>query len=158
MQAIATATVGDIKPGCLRTGNTGGMLDNLKVSHLDRTGSVTYVSRSGGRSNEWNDSICRSPDSVCKGVAMAGDRYPGSRFLGHFLRHQDHSNAKMLLRLGKLNRMDEYDLFEAVQSGRITKPIIAWCVCTCASHFATLVQFAMQGPRRRAVWRLLRKE
>ena len=39
------ATVGGIKPGCFRIGNTGGMMDNIIRSKLYRPGSVAYVSR-----------------------------------------------------------------------------------------------------------------
>jgi ATP citrate (pro-S)-lyase len=49
---IGPATVGGIKPGCFRIGNTGGMLDNVISSKLYRPGSVAYVARSGGMSNE----------------------------------------------------------------------------------------------------------
>ena len=41
---IGPATVGGIKPGCFRIGNTGGMLDNIVLSKLYRPGSVGYVS------------------------------------------------------------------------------------------------------------------
>ena len=44
---IGPATVGGIKPGCFRIGNTGGMMDNIIRSKLYRPGSVAYVSRSG---------------------------------------------------------------------------------------------------------------
>merc|ERR1719414_1239648 len=83
---IGPATVGGIKPGCLRIGNTGGMLDNIVMSRLYRPGSVAYVSKSGGMSNELNNIVCRCSDGVYEGVAIGGDRYPGSRFLDHFLR------------------------------------------------------------------------
>merc|ERR1711933_532343 len=119
---IGPATVGGIKPGCLRIGNTGGMLDNI---------------------------VCRNSNGVYEGVAIGGDRYPGSRFLDHFLRYQDDSGAKMLLLLGEVGGMDEYDLIDAVRSGRITKPIVAWCVGTCASCFATEVQFGHAGAQAR---------
>merc|ERR550514_962147 len=52
VQIIGPATVGGIKPGCFRIGNTGGMIDNISASKLYRPGSVAYVSRSGGMSNE----------------------------------------------------------------------------------------------------------
>ena len=45
---IGPATVGGIKAGAFRIGNTGGMLDNIIASKLYRAGSVAYVSRSGG--------------------------------------------------------------------------------------------------------------
>jgi len=146
---IGPATVGGIKPGCLRIGNTGGMLDNIVMSRLYRPGSVAYVSKSGGMSNELNNMICRSSDGVYEGVAIGGDRYPGSRFLDHFLRYQDAEGAKLLLLLGEVGGTDEYDLIAAVKSGRITKPVIAWCVGTCASCFATEVQFGHAGAQAR---------
>merc|ERR550537_1587861 len=146
---IGPATVGGIKPGCIRLGNTGGMLDNIVMSRLYRAGSVAYVSKSGGMSNELNNIVCRNSDGVYEGVAIGGDRYPGSRFLDHFLRYQDDKCAKILLLLGEVGGTDEYDLIENVKSGRITKPIIAWCVGTCASCFATEVQFGHAGAQAR---------
>lgn len=78
-----------------------------------------------------------------------GDRYPSSRFLDHFLRYQDDPKAKMLLLLGEVGGLDEYDLIEAKKKGRITKPVIAWCVGTCASCFTTEVQFGHAGAQAR---------
>lgn len=66
--------VGGIKPGCFKIGNTGGMLDNILASKLYRPGSVAYVSRSGGMSNELNNIISRTTDGVFEGVAIGGDR------------------------------------------------------------------------------------
>jgi len=146
---IGPATVGGIKPGCLRIGNTGGMLDNVVMSRLYRPGSIAYVSKSGGMSNELNNMICRFSDGVYEGVAIGGDRYPGSRFLDHFLKYQDDPGAKILLLLGEVGGCDEYDLIDAYKSGRITKPVIAWCVGTCASCFATEVQFGHAGAQAR---------
>ena len=73
---IGPATVGGIKPGCFRIGNTGGMLDNIVLSKLYRPGSVGYVSKSGRMSNELNNIICKNSDGVCEGVAIGGDAYP----------------------------------------------------------------------------------
>jgi len=146
---IGPATVGGIKPGCLRIGNTGGMLDNVVMSRLYRPGSIAYVSKSGGMSNELNNMICRYSDGVYEGVAIGGDRYPGSRFLDHFLKYQDDPGAKILLLLGEVGGVDEYDLIDAYKSGHITKPVIAWCVGTCASCFTTEVQFGHAGAQAR---------
>eukprot|EP01035_Chromulina_nebulosa_P054020 gene54020-73928_t len=86
---IGPATVGGIKPGCFRIGNTGGMLDNIIMSKLYRAGSVAYVSKSGGMSNELNNIVARNSNGVYEGVAIGGDRYPGSLFLDHLLRYND---------------------------------------------------------------------
>jgi ATP citrate (pro-S)-lyase len=56
---IGPATVGGIKPGCFKIGNTGGMIDNIISSRLYRPGSVAYVSKSGGMSNELNNLTAR---------------------------------------------------------------------------------------------------
>lgn len=67
--------VGGIKPGCFKIGNTGGMIDNILSSKLYRPGSVAYVSRSGGMSNELNNIISRMTNGVYEGVAIGGDRW-----------------------------------------------------------------------------------
>lgn len=142
---IGPATVGGIKPGCFRIGNTGGMLDNIVMSKLYRPGSVAYVSKSGGMSNELNNIICRNSDGVYEGVAIGGDRYPGSRFIDHLLRYNDNPAVHMLVLLGEVGGTDEYEICEAVKSGRIHKPLIAWCIGTCASIFPFEVQFGHAG-------------
>ena len=71
---FSVSQVGGIKPGCFKIGNTGGMLDNILASKLYRPGSVAYVSRSGGMSNELNNIISRTTDGVYEGVAIGGDR------------------------------------------------------------------------------------
>jgi ATP citrate (pro-S)-lyase len=142
---IGPATVGGIKPGCFRIGNTGGMLDNIVLSKLYRPGSVGYVSKSGGMSNELNNIICKNSDGVCEGVAIGGDAYPGSRFVDHLLRYENNEDCKILVLLGEVGGADEYDVCEAITSGRITKPLIAWCIGTCASAFSFEVQFGHAG-------------
>lgn len=86
---IGPATVGGLKPGCFKIGNTGGMMDNILHSKLYRPGSVAYVSRSGGMSNELNNIISKATDGVYEGVAIGGDRYPGTTFMDHLLRLVD---------------------------------------------------------------------
>ncbi len=49
---IGPATVGGIKAGAFKIGNAGGTIENLIESKLHRPGSVGFVSKSGGLSNE----------------------------------------------------------------------------------------------------------
>ncbi|XP_032807436.1 ATP-citrate synthase-like [Petromyzon marinus] len=142
---IGPATVGGIKPGCFKIGNTGGMLDNILASKLYRPGSVAYVSRSGGMSNELNNIVSRTTDGVYEGVAIGGDRYPGSTFLDHVLRYQDTPEVKMMVVLGEVGGMEEYKICHAIKEGRVTKPIVAWCIGTCATMFSSEVQFGHAG-------------
>jgi len=146
---IGPATVGGIKPGAFRIGNTGGMLDNIIMSKLYRPGSVAYVSKSGGMSNELNNIVCRNSDGVYEGVAIGGDRYPGSLFLDHILRYNDNPEIKMMVLLGEVGGIDEYAVCEAMKSGRITKPLVSWVMGTCASIFPYEVQFGHAGASAR---------
>lgn len=134
---IGPATVGGIKPGCFKIGNTGGMMDNIVASKLYRPGSVAYVSKSGGMSNELNNIISRCTDGVYEGVAIGGDRYPGSTFIDHMLRYEADPGAKMMVLLGEVGGVEEYEIAQAVKDGRIKKPVVAWCIGTCAKMFTT---------------------
>ena len=142
---IGPATVGGIKPGAYKIGNTGGMMDNIVASKLYRKGSVGYVSKSGGMSNELNNIVCATTDGVYEGVAIGGDRYPGTTFIDHILRYQADPECKLLLLLGEVGGVEEYKVIDAVKSGKVTKPIVAWAIGTCASMFKTEVQFGHAG-------------
>ncbi|XP_037075234.1 LOW QUALITY PROTEIN: ATP-citrate synthase-like [Pollicipes pollicipes] len=142
---IGPATVGGIKPGCFKIGNTGGMMDNLLLSKLYRPGSVAYVSRSGGMSNELNNIISRWTNGVYEGVAIGGDRYPGTTFMDHIMRYQRDPSVKMIVLLGEVGGVEEYDVCQAIKEGTLTKPLVAWCIGTCATMFTSEVQFGHAG-------------
>ncbi|XP_055687728.1 ATP-citrate synthase isoform X1 [Lutzomyia longipalpis] len=142
---IGPATVGGVKPGCFKIGNTGGMLDNILHSKLYRPGSVAYVSRSGGMSNELNNIISKATDGVAEGVAIGGDRYPGTTFMDHILRYQADPDIKMIVLLGEVGGVEEYEVCQSLREKRVTKPLIAWCIGTCAGMFKSEVQFGHAG-------------
>jgi len=120
------------------------------MSKLYRPGSVAYVSKSGGLSNELNNIIARNSDGVYEGVAIGGDRYPGSRFVDHLVHYNDDPAVHMLVLLGEVGGVDEYQVVQALKSGRITKPLVAWCIGTCASIFPFELQFGHAGSVARA--------
>ncbi|KAG6459189.1 hypothetical protein O3G_MSEX011249 [Manduca sexta] len=142
---IGPATVGGIKPGCFKIGNTAGMIDNIVESKLYRPGSVAYVSRSGGMSNELNNIISKEADGVCEGVAIGGDRYPGTTFIDHLIRYEADPQVKMLVLLGEVGGVEEYHVCRAIKDGIIKKPIVAWCIGTCSDMFTSEVQFGHAG-------------
>ncbi|KAG9001144.1 citrate synthase [Tulasnella sp. JGI-2019a] len=142
---IGPATVGGIKPGCFRIGNSGGMMDNIISSKLYRAGSVGYVSKSGGMSNELNNILSLVTNGTYEGIAIGGDRYPGSTFIDHLLRYEADPDCKMLVLLGEVGGVEEYRVIEAVKAGTIKKPIVAWAIGTCAKMFTTEVQFGHAG-------------
>jgi ATP-citrate lyase alpha-subunit len=75
---IGPATVGGIAAGRFRIGNAGGSIGNIIASKLYRPGSVGLVTKSGGMLNEMFNLIARNADGINIGIAIGGDRFPGS--------------------------------------------------------------------------------
>ena len=122
------------------------MMDNIIASKLYRAGSVSYISKSGGMLNELNNILSLVTNGTYEGIAIGGDcRYPGTTFIDHLLRYEDDLACKMLVLLGEVGGVEEYRVIEAVKSGRIKKPIVAWAIGTCAKMFTTEVQFGHAG-------------
>lgn len=96
-------------------------------------------------SNELNNIISNATDGVVEGVAIGGDRYPGTTFMDHIMRYEADPACKLIVLLGEVGGTEEYDVCQAITEGRITKPLVAWCIGTCASMFKSEVQFGHAG-------------
>ncbi|ADY73771.1 ATP citrate synthase [Desulfurobacterium thermolithotrophum DSM 11699] len=144
---IGPATVGGIAAGAFRIGNAGGTIENIVKSKLHRPGSCGLVTRSGGLFNELSNIIARNADGIVEGIAIGGDRFPGSDFLDHLIRFQKNPQVKYMIMLGEVGGELEYKVAEAIKSGLITKPVIAWCIGTIAKHFGGEVQFGHAGAK-----------
>ncbi|NJN66070.1 MAG: ATP citrate synthase [Chloroflexaceae bacterium] len=94
---------------------------------LKRLKSVAYVCKSGVLSKELNKIITRHSDGVYEGVVLGGDRYPDSNTLDHLLRYEADPNVKMMVLLGDVDGVDEYEVAGALKGGRLTKPLVVWC-------------------------------
>ncbi len=144
---IGPATVGGIKAGCFKIGNAGGTIENIIDSKLHRPGSVGFVSKSGGLSNEAYNIIARNTNGLYEGIAIGGDTYPGSSLLDHLLRFEKIPEIKMLVCLGEVGGSAEYEIAEALKSKKITKPLVIWVTGTCSKAFKTEVQFGHAGAK-----------
>ncbi len=144
---IGPATVGGIKAGCFKIGNTAGTIDNIVESKLHRPGSVGFVSKSGGLSNECYNIIARNSDGLYEGIAIGGDSYPGSTLLDHILRYEAIPEVKMIAALGEIGGTEELRIVEALKAGKIKKPLVIWVTGTCAKMFSGGVQFGHAGAK-----------
>lgn len=144
---IGPATVGGIRAGAFKIGNTGGTLENIIEAKLHRPGSVGFVSKSGGLSNEAYNIIARNTDGLYEGIAIGGDRYPGSTLLDHLLRYERTPAVKMLVCLGEVGGTDEYEIVHALRKKEIRKPLVMWVTGTCAKAFKTDIQFGHAGAK-----------
>ena len=144
---IGPATVGGIAAGAFRIANSGGTVENIIASKLYRPGSVGLVTRSGGLFNELANMISRNSDGIVEGIAIGGDRYPGTDFLDHLLRFEKDPRVKFSVLLGEIGGTLEYKVVEALKKGIIKKPLIAWCIGTVSKALPGEVQFGHAGAR-----------
>uniref|UniRef100_I1L0Q8 ATP citrate synthase n=1 Tax=Glycine max TaxID=3847 RepID=I1L0Q8_SOYBN len=144
---IGPATVGGIQAGAFKIGDTAGTIDNIIQCKLYRPGSVGFVSKSGGMSNELYNTIARVTDGIYEGIAIGGDVFPGSTLSDHVLRFNNMPQVKMMVVLGELGGRDEYSLVEALKQGKVSKPVVAWVSGTCARLFKSEVQFGHAGAK-----------
>ncbi|MBA7585962.1 hypothetical protein ES708_27956 [subsurface metagenome] len=80
-----------------------------------------------------------------EGIAIGGDRYPGSRLIDHLMRYEANPKIKMLVALGEIGGTDEYAIVDALKSGRIAKPIVVWVTGTAAKLLPKGLQFGHAG-------------
>eukprot|EP00252_Welwitschia_mirabilis_P005143 TRINITY_DN1557_c0_g1_i2.p1 TRINITY_DN1557_c0_g1~~TRINITY_DN1557_c0_g1_i2.p1 ORF type:complete len:609 (-),score=124.28 TRINITY_DN1557_c0_g1_i2:392-2218(-) len=144
---IGPATVGGIQAGAFKIGDTAGTIENIVRCKLYRPGSIGFVSKSGGMSNEMYNTISRVSDGIYEGIAIGGDVFPGSTLSDHVLRFNNIPQVKMMVVLGELGGRDEYSLVEALKQGKVHKPVVAWVSGTCASLFKSEVQFGHAGAK-----------
>ena len=142
---IGPATVGGIAPGAFKIANVGGTIENIVNSKLHRAGSCGLVTRSGGLFNELSNIISINADGIAEGVAIGGDRFVGSVFIDNLLRMEKNPDVKYMLLLGEVGGIEEYKVIDAIKEGKITKPVIAWCIGTIAKYYDSGVQFGHAG-------------
>jgi len=97
---IGPATVGGLQAGAFRIGDAAGTIENIVECGLHVRGSVGFVSKSGGMSNECYSVLSRATDGLYEGVAIGGDSFPGSTLSDHALRYEAMPGVKMIVVLG----------------------------------------------------------
>ncbi|MDA3813687.1 MAG: ATP citrate synthase [Candidatus Cloacimonetes bacterium] len=144
---IGPATVGGLKPGCFKIGNAAGTVENIRDTKLYRPGSVGFVSVSGGLSNEGYNIVARNTDGIYEGYAVGGDVYPATTLIDHLLRYELNPNIKMMVALGEVGGKDEYQIIQAIEEKKLTKPLVMWVTGTCAEMLPGGVQFGHAGAK-----------
>jgi ATP-citrate lyase alpha-subunit len=147
---IWPATAGAIAAGVLRMGNSGGSLENIITSRLYRAGSVGFVSRSGGMSNEMFRVISTRTDGIHTGIALGGDRFVCSTFRDIVLDYESNPEIRMIVMLGEVGSRDELEIVELLKAKKITKPIVAYVSGSFAEVLGKEVQFGHAGAKANA--------
>lgn len=144
---IGPSTIGGIKPYAFKIANTGGTIENIKHTKLYKEGCVGIVTRSGGLLNELFNIVSQHAGGVAEGIAIGGDRYPGSDFVDHLIRFEKNPKIKFSIIIGEVGGKSEYKVIEAIKNKLITKPIIGWCIGTVSDYFGGSIQFGHAGAK-----------
>lgn len=91
---IGPATVGGIQAGAFKIGDTAGTIDNIVTCKLHRPGSVGFVSKSGGMSNELYNVLARTTDGLYEGACMLLRIRAFKRALGCVCRNPSSTNHR----------------------------------------------------------------
>nr|XP_043609417.1 ATP-citrate synthase beta chain protein 1-like isoform X2 [Erigeron canadensis] len=120
---IGPATIGAIKAGAFKIGDTGGTIDNIIQFKLYRPGSIGFVSNSGGMANELYHMIARVTDGIHEGITIGGDAFPICMISDHVLRFNNIYQVKMIVVVVEAVQ----SLVEVLTSGKINKPVcVLW--------------------------------
>ncbi len=142
---IGPSSVGAIMAGTTRLGNIGGTLQNLIESSMIEAGSVGLITRSGGLFNELAMTIGKNSNGINQGVAIGGERFAATTFLEILEKYEKNVDIKFNVIVGEIGGDLEIQVADAYKEGRLTKPLIAWCIGTCASSIENQMQFGHGG-------------
>lgn len=147
LNIIWPATVGAMYAWVFRAWNTGGSLENIIDSKLYQSGSVGFVSKSGGMSNELRRVIADRTDGTGLSIALWGDSYNIMDFPTAMKILQDDESTKMIVMLGEIGGRDELEVARMIADEEITKPVVAWCIGTINEQISGEVQFGHAGAK-----------
>ncbi len=139
---VGPAGVGLLVPGALKLGVVGGVdWRQLKRNHLEQAGSTAVLSASGGMINELITMVAASGHLISFALCFGGDRFPATTPRDAFLAAEADPQTKQIVYYGELGGTDEYELAELMQSGKLTKPVIAYIAGVIGEKFEAPVQF-----------------
>ena len=147
---IGPATAGALAAWAIRLGNNGWSIENIIESRLYKKGSIGFVSRSGGMSNEMYRVISKRTDGLHTGIALGGDRFVCSTFRDIVLEYETNPEIRMIVLLGEVWSRDEIEVAELLKAGKIRKPLVAHVIGSLAEKLTTEVQFGHAGAKANA--------
>ncbi len=151
LNIIWPATVGWMKAGAFRAGNTGWSIKNIVDSRLYQSGSVGVVSKSGWMSNELRRMSYDRADWSSVSIALWWDRYNAMEFKDVFKLYQEDDEIEMIVMLGEVWWVSELEIAEMIRTWEITKPVVAWCIWTIDDQISGEVQFGHAGAKSNAL-------
>lgn len=127
--------------GVFRIWHTWGSLDNIVKSRLTQPWSIWIVTKSWWMMNELCRIVSKQSDGVHSAVQVWGDRFPMMAFQPVVEYFEQHPEIKIIVLLGEVWNRTEIEIADMISSGKIKKPVVAYCIGTSAEKMKTEVQF-----------------
>ncbi len=139
---IGPASVGVLIPSVFKLGAIGGVESKQLISaKLTTRGNVAVFSASGGTTNELINILAMNGKRISFALHFGGERFPITAPKDAFMAAQNDPNTTHIVYFGELGGIDEYAICELIQTGKITKPVIAYIAGIVAEIFPESPQF-----------------
>lgn len=136
------ASVGIIIPNILKIGAIGGVeTKQLFDAGLFEEGSIAVFSASGGTTNELINILANAEKRLSFSLHFGGERFPITTPVEAFLAAENDPKTTHIVYFGELGGIDEYDVIQMIQTGKIKKPIYCYIAGTVAEIFPSSPQF-----------------
>jgi succinyl-CoA synthetase alpha subunit len=122
VRVIGPNSQGMISPGQAKLGGTGGAFPE----RLYRPGPVGIISRSGGMGGEIASALTRRGIGQSTYVSIGGDLLIGTTFADLLLLFEEDPATRAVVMFGEPGTGHEEAAAEAIRSGRVRKPVIAF--------------------------------
>ena len=141
-QIIGPNTTGIINPSKkIKIGLMGGG----EPFRMFQPGNVAVVSKSGSVAAEIGVLLKRAGLGVSWAVGIGGDRIIGSTYVDILTELEHDPETKVAVIFGELGGTYEEELAEAIEDGRIKKPVVAFIAGEFTLHLPSEVQFGHAG-------------
>ncbi len=139
---VGPASVGILLPKQLKLGAIGGVdMHQFVDAHIFTPGDVAVFSSSGGMTNELINIVASAGKRISFALSFGGDRFPATTPLDAFLAAERDPQTKYIVYFGELGGYDEYDIANAIQIGKITKPVLCYIAGVISDMFKEPPQF-----------------
>jgi len=139
---VGPASVGFVIPGIVKLGAIGGVQHNQLVdANLFTRGNIAVFSASGGTTNELINILAQNGKGISFSLHFGGDRFPITTPKEAFLAAEKDPSTTHIVYFGELGGIDEYAVCELIDTGKLTKPIVAYIAGTVADIFPESPQF-----------------
>jgi succinyl-CoA synthetase alpha subunit len=124
IRIIGPSSLGFIRPGVARIGVVGGPL--TLVNEIFMPGSIGYISRSGGMTNEISWQIRKAGMGQSMVVHIGGDLLVGTTYADLLEMFEQDSETKAVVILGEHGGSYEFEIASAIEQKKYSKPLAVY--------------------------------